>query len=424
VNRAQDARRGILKIDMSDSITQARNIGIYNLHMPARGGGEKLTLVLAEHLSRNHNVQLFHNALIDATMLAETFAVDLGRVRFTQLDRIGLPLRLLARLRGRRAAFSAHYRPLKELNLDLFINISYGSVLPCPAAKGIFLCMFPHLENSTGQDLIRRWRNGLSDSIEQNLTGVKAGMWLDSYSEVIAISQYSADWVERLWGRQAQVVYPPADNMGPPSEKKKMILHVGRFMSAKPETDQHHKAQEFLLAAFSEMKDLHREGWELHFAGNIGSDADAQRFAATMAQKTTGLPVRFHFDVTFSELRELYRQAAIYWHATGAGTDARAHPARHEHFGITTVEAMSAGAVPVVINSGGQREIVTHGIDGFCWNDVSELASYTRMLIEDSELRIRSSHAAVEGSKKFRRDLFNQSMDKLINRLLNPSGVG
>jgi hypothetical protein len=33
-------------------------IGIYNLHMRAMGGGEKLTLALAEHLSQAHNVSL------------------------------------------------------------------------------------------------------------------------------------------------------------------------------------------------------------------------------------------------------------------------------------------------------------------------------------------------------------------------------
>ena len=36
-----------------------RKVGIYNLHMRAMGGGEKLALVLAEHLSLTNNVSLF-----------------------------------------------------------------------------------------------------------------------------------------------------------------------------------------------------------------------------------------------------------------------------------------------------------------------------------------------------------------------------
>ena len=38
-----------------------------------------------------------------------------------------------------------------------------------------------------------------------------------------------------------------------------------------------------------------------------------------------------------------------------------------EHFGITTVEAMAAGCVPVVIDKADQREIVRHVTDGYRW---------------------------------------------------------
>jgi len=36
-----------------------------------------------------------------------------------------------------------------------------------------------------------------------------------------------------------------------------------------------------------------------------------------------------------------------------------------EHFGITTVEAMAAGCVPLVYDSGGQAEIVSSGYNGY-----------------------------------------------------------
>jgi len=398
-----------------------KNIGIYNLNMPTRGGGEKLTVVLAEHLSRNHNVQLFHDVPLEQKLLEDTFGVGLSRVKFTQLDRIGPPLRVLARLRGRRTPFSTHhYLQLKKLKLDLFINISHRSVLHCPAEKGIFVCMFPHDvdQDHRGEATVRRGLSNLSGSIEQSLTGVDRTSWLDSYGDIVAISKYSADWVERLWARKAQVVYPPVDNMGPPSEKENMILHVGRFSSSKAELEHHDKAQEFLLAAFSDMKQLHQEGWELHFAGNVGSSADAKQLAESLVQKAAGLAVKFHFNVTFEELRELYRRAAIYWHATGIGTDPNIYPARHEHFGITTVEAMSAGGVPVVINSGGQTETVTEGVDGFRWEDVAELVQRTQQLATDSALRDRLSCAAIASSRRFSREVFTDGMDRIIGQVL------
>ena len=68
-----------------------------------------------------------------------------------------------------------------------------------------------------------------------------------------------------------------------------------------------------------------------------------------------------HADASGAELRDLYGRASIFWHAAGLGEDPERHPDRYEHFGITTVEAMSAGAVPVVIDAAGQAEIVEQG---------------------------------------------------------------
>ena len=76
-----------------------------------------------------------------------------------------------------------------------------------------------------------------------------------------------------------------------------------------------------------------------------------------------------HVDSSGAELDALYRGAAVYWHATGLDEDIDDDPVRAEHFGITTVEAMSAGAVPVVIAAGGQPEIVRDGVDGFLFGD-------------------------------------------------------
>src|SRR6476660_10223179 len=180
------------------------NVGIYNLHLRAMGGGEKLTLVLAEHLSLRHDVSLFCAEPIDVRSLEHFFDVDLSRVNVVPLTgAVSLP-KLIARLRGNSAAAISqhHYEQLRQLELDLFINNSYGSGLLCPAPRGIFMCMFPH-------------------------RGTGAREVLASYRTIVAISQYSAGWVERRWQRTPEIVYPPCDDMGPPETKRKIILHVG-----------------------------------------------------------------------------------------------------------------------------------------------------------------------------------------------------
>ena len=172
-----------------------------------------------------------------------------------------------------------------------------------------------------------------------------------------------------------------------------------------------------MLDAVKRRTDLHNDGWELHFAGSIAPDKRSANFVNTIVQNAAGFPVSFHFDAAREQIRNLYRRAAIYWHATGYGFDAERYPGKQEHFGISTVEAMSAGAVPVVYASGGQKEIVTDGVDGFWWKDIEGLIRQTTRLIDEPALRCRMAHEAIVSSKRFSKQAFTAQVDQLISKI-------
>ena len=106
-----------------------------------------------------------------------------------------------------------------------------------------------------------------------------------------------------------------------------------------------------------------------------------------------------------SRLRQLYAQARIFWHAAGYG-ECDERPELSEHFGMATVEAMSAGCIPVVINKGRQPEIVEHGVSGFLWNSLVELKEYTAVLMRDELLRARMQQAALARAALLSRERF------------------
>src|SRR6185369_8422589 len=110
--------------------------------------------------------------------------------------------------------------------------------------------------------------------------------------------------------------------------------------------------------AFKKMVDRERvNNWKFFLAASVRKD-DEEKFAE-LQKSAQGYSIEFFINKTNDELWDLYGKAKIYWHASGFGEDLEKHPSYAEHFGISTVEAMGAGAVPVVLHAGGQKEIVT-----------------------------------------------------------------
>jgi glycosyltransferase involved in cell wall biosynthesis len=97
--------------------------------------------------------------------------------------------------------------------------------------------------------------------------------------------------------------------------------------------------------------------------------------------------------------------------------DEARYPERTEHFGMSTVEAMSAGCVPVVVNKGGQKEIVSHGKSGYLWNTLDELVDQTVLLMNDPEHRSRMRQHARERFHDFDRQHFSSRVISLFNQL-------
>jgi glycosyltransferase involved in cell wall biosynthesis len=155
--------------------------------------------------------------------------------------------------------------------------------------------------------------------------------------------------------------------------------------------------------------------WEFHLVGSVDVGAAHQAYFEQVRQAARGYPIRLHLDASLAELQALYGAAKIYWHASGYGEDVRRDPIKFEHFGTTTVEAMAAGAVPIVIGQAGQLEVVEHERSGLRWHTLEELAAQTRRVIDDQALCFRLSAGAIERSRAFSRAAFDRRVRQLID---------
>ncbi len=236
---------------------------------------------------------------------------------------------------------------------------------------------------------------------------------LESYHKIVTISDFCKKWIKNYWSLESDILYPPVntENFFSAKQKKNYILHVGRFFITG-----HSKKQLELVKIFKTMVGKYGlENWELHFVGSVEEGENHHQYFNMVQKEAAGYPVQFHNKMSFDQLRELFSEAKIYWHATGLGEEEESNPVAFEHFGITTVEAMASGCVPVVINAGGQKEIVTPE-SGFCWETPKDLIAHTITLINDPELLQKYSKQTVKRSTYFSREKFKERFTELLNK--------
>jgi glycosyltransferase involved in cell wall biosynthesis len=137
--------------------------------------------------------------------------------------------------------------------------------------------------------------------------------------------------IKKVWGRDALVMYPPVPQytFGLENNRRNAIVGLGRISRE--------KRYEILLRIAESMPHI-----QFHIIGscipyNLAYLEDLKRSASEN--------VKFHINANHKEKEEVLRSAKVMLHSM-----------YQEHFGIAIPEAMSAGLIPVVHNSGGAKE--------------------------------------------------------------------
>ncbi len=382
-------------------MSERLRVGVYDLYWSTYGGGEQVAGSLAGALARHHDVTLLASEPVDAARARERLDVDVSRcssaIVYDDVDA---------------SAASAEF--------DLFVNVTYLSRAVNHGARGWYYAHFPQLPGGRRQAL--RHRLGVTGvkvlsvppRLPTRLVEVRAGFdrrvrhlhFVSTYQRHLANSRFTASWVERLWGVRADVLYPPVRPHVAPGAKRPTILNLGRFFHPR---SGHSKKQLELIQAFTRAGFT---GWTLALAG--GCDGDNRDYVLAARRAAQGLPIELHVNARGEVVHRLLGEASLYWHAGGYGEDPERHPERFEHFGIAVVEAMAAGAVPLVFAAAGPAEIVQHGINGYLWETPDELIELSSRLIGDPALRNRLSVAAQQRAADFAAGRFTRAVDDLL----------
>lgn len=310
----------------------------------------------------------------------------------------------LALLPFRLGAFGIYARLMTGLialrlrgEVDLIIN-THGDVIPAPADLTYVHYPLPALMVESPETFFKYQRNlfwrlyytpyGLLQGGSRLI--FKGGLLLTN-------SSYSREAIWRWLRKRAVVVYPPVDVESfvfSARRKEDLVLTVSRLT---PEKGLH------LIPHIA------RRVPEAHFVIAGATQKGSAALIARLGHLCDRLGVRnveVRPDISFTELRELYAKARILLH-TRVG----------EHFGISVVEGMASGCVPVVHRSGGPwTDIVKNGEYGFGYDTIHEAADTIRALIA-SDLTEMSRRAIVR-AQEFSEQRFKERMRGVVAAVL------
>lgn len=338
----------------------SKRIALWNPYLDIVGGGEKHAFQLCDYfIKKGYELTIFWD-------------VDL-RKQLEEKLRLKLPEHItwLPKL----TTYSALQKMSVLRNFDVLVYVTDGSYFFSTAKQTLAFCMVPErkLYRMTAKNKLRtfRWK------------------W-------VCNSQFTQQYLEN-WGIDAKVIYPivsitPSKPRKTQSGTTLTFLSVGRFF-----THLHSKRHDAAVAWFVSFITAHPAyaGSKLVLVG--GLKKEDQKYFDSLRKFTINHPnVIFKPNVPSHELESWYLRADYYLHFAGWQVNESAHPERTEHLGITPLEAMAYGSIPFCYKSGGIREVVNDGENGFTFRSLEELSQKVIKVNRDPQWQARLREAGAK----------------------------
>ena len=366
-----------------------KKIGVFCPTLNIYGGGEFVAIAIANALAENnHKVILFSASKVDPKAIRGFFGENLHH----SIETIKQP---------------THFTPRGLVDFYQTIFHSYIAKKKCDLFVDAFSnCVFPWTEVSyihypflNAHSYSKRFPYLGSPHILQvgALPHVMLEKNLVRYSEklVLANSHYTAQEIKQYQDKPVEVLYPPFSSC---------ISAIGKATTKKP--------QENLVVTTSRLepnKLLERipliaaqTDASIHFAiiGRLYSKETLTNLQKQTEKLKLTNRVSFYPNASAEQKIDLLKRAKIYLH-TMVG----------EHFGISIVEAMALGCLPIAHNSGGMTEFVP---EKYRYETVREAAD--KINLEMQNWTREKSVEAQELSAKFSYSSFSERFIELFGK--------
>jgi glycosyltransferase involved in cell wall biosynthesis len=369
---------------------------IVHISLNARGGGERLAVATIKAISSmGIGVELSTVEKPDMALIHDAYGTsvseDIKKIR---------TLNILQKYGPRNYTFTVntHGDMLPFYHKD-FTKKNAITYCHYPIARYLIDCGDPDysavLQNMCLLGMTSAVRNGYHDVVRS----AYVKMMLNS--TVLTNSEFSRKAIFKTFGVDSTILPPPVDvdifrNACLASNvRNDSILVISRFHPSKKIENAIHLAK---LLCQNEV------GICMNIVGNMPSDGIGYFNYLNDLVRHYGLEnfVRFEINVRFDRLLDLMRRSKVY-----------VHPLPGEPFGISTVEAMSAGIIPVVPDIGGHTEFVPARYQFHTYGE--GVQAVAAALAAPASERIKLSHSTQKYSVTNYIEKFQQILVKVMD---------
>lgn len=358
-----------------------KTAALYDPYLDTLGGGEKHILSILKVLDdEDYKLAIFWNKNIQQK-INQRFSFQFN-----------------VKLEWKPNIFLSSYSLIQKLSylkkFDLFFYVTDGSYFFSSAKKNFVFCMIP--------DKKLYQMNTLNKLKTLNYKFITNSHFTQSHL--------------KEFGIQSTVIYPfisqdlidlKIENL----KKDKIILSVGRFFS-----HLHSKKQSETIKLFKYLRQKNPlfKNFKLILAGGLKDEG--KPYFECLKKETLNEPdIILKANISYNELLEFYKKSAFYLHLAGLGVDENKNPELVEHLGISPLEAMSSGCITFAYNAGGPKELIKDGVNGFLFNNESELIDKMSLIIPNKErqklIRFESKKYV---SQNFNYQVFKSKVKQII----------
>lgn len=361
----------------------ALRIGIFHPRINLCGGAEWVAINIMNTLKQNgHKVVILTNDRVDQKKIMDSFS------KKTTIDsQIVFPFAFFPPTDWHNIYTDALRSMTLKSKCDILIDTISNAILPgtdiayihFPLLK--LLSQNPTLKNRVFYLPYRMFVRGVKN-LDQKI--------------IFANSKFTAEAIREAIGVRPHVLYPPIQtgffNGDLSRPRDDTVITVARISPEKS------------LTAIPYVAKLTDEKISFLIVGLLQSKKVLSSILELIRKLEVSERVKVLTDITRDQLRTILLNSKVYF-----------HPTINEHFGVSIVEAMAFGCIPVVHDSGGPREFVP---SGFRYKSMEEAAAKIERAISEWSVKRAEemSHIADDFSES---NFSNKFIDILSDSYVN-----